>query len=296
MSLVTMFLALPPTALAPSWTPFHENSLNDLSSSWPMSVTIPILRPPPRSPPPPQPATTTPKARPSARRRFMFLVRPPSIRRAGARRADSRSGEDAPQKVTNEHDVEASSDHERGQRQCVLARPDAELDVDEEAGDQREHGRNGAVLPELPGREQDADRHRERRLKDHRAGHVAQSDHVLAVACPDERVRRFGKLGGERCQDEGDQERVEVHRVREVLDEVREETRAKQDRAERDERLREDQPQRRRRVPQPDPDPPEEAHEGQLVEGLALLHLLLDVLGRPPRCAEHQIEIEEVRG
>src|SRR5438445_12987395 len=71
MSLVTMFFAVPPTADAPSWTPFHENSLNDLSSSWPMSVTIPIFKPPPRSPPPPQPATTSPTARPSARRRFI---------------------------------------------------------------------------------------------------------------------------------------------------------------------------------------------------------------------------------
>src|SRR5256886_14801044 len=44
MSLVTMFLAVPPTAAAPSCTPFQENSLNDLSSSWPMSVTIPIFR------------------------------------------------------------------------------------------------------------------------------------------------------------------------------------------------------------------------------------------------------------
>src|SRR5690348_2290766 len=97
-----------------------------------MSVTIPILRPPPRSPPPPQPATTSPKARPNARRRFMFLVRPPSIRRAGARRGDSRSGEDAPQNVPDEHDVEASPDHQRRQRECVLARPDAELHIDQE--------------------------------------------------------------------------------------------------------------------------------------------------------------------
>src|SRR6267143_5906592 len=71
MSLVTMFLAVPPTAAAPSCTPFHENSLNDLSSSWPMSVTIPIFNPPPKSPPPPQPATTRPTARPSAIRRFI---------------------------------------------------------------------------------------------------------------------------------------------------------------------------------------------------------------------------------
>ena len=32
-----------PMAAAPSWTPFQQNSLNDLSSSWPMSVTMPIF-------------------------------------------------------------------------------------------------------------------------------------------------------------------------------------------------------------------------------------------------------------
>src|SRR5438445_9739848 len=134
MSLVTMFLALPPTALAPSWTPFHENSLNDLSSSWPMSVTMPTLRPPPPpgSPAPPQPATTSPKARPKASRRFMRSVtslsaqprgRGRSPRRPSAsedsrvaapppRRPPGRLRQNAPEDVGDEHDVEAAAEHE----------------------------------------------------------------------------------------------------------------------------------------------------------------------------------------
>src|SRR2546422_2207857 len=135
MSLVTMFLAVPPTAAAPSCTPFQENSLNDLSSSWPMSVTIPTFRAAALGAAlavalalaatlglglglatPPQAATMSPTARPSTRSPFMFLVRPPTIRRAGARRADSRSGEDTPQDVTDEHNVEAPPEHQRRQR------------------------------------------------------------------------------------------------------------------------------------------------------------------------------------
>src|SRR3954469_24575269 len=39
-----MFCAVPPTFAAPSCVPFQDASLNDLSSSVPTSVTIPILR------------------------------------------------------------------------------------------------------------------------------------------------------------------------------------------------------------------------------------------------------------
>src|ERR1700694_1079518 len=98
MSLVTMFFAVPPTAVAPSWMPFQENSLNDLSSSWPMSVTIPIFKATGVGVGAAvalaaelalglglgaaallQPATTSPKTRPSARRRFMCSLDLPSI-------------------------------------------------------------------------------------------------------------------------------------------------------------------------------------------------------------------------
>src|SRR6476661_7575009 len=39
-----MFAAVPPTCEAPSCVPFHDASLNDLSSSVPTSVTMPIFR------------------------------------------------------------------------------------------------------------------------------------------------------------------------------------------------------------------------------------------------------------
>src|SRR5206468_1669599 len=41
---VTMFWAVPPTFWAPSWVPFHDASLNDLSLRPPTSVTRPIFR------------------------------------------------------------------------------------------------------------------------------------------------------------------------------------------------------------------------------------------------------------
>src|SRR5437899_8801503 len=206
MSLVTMFLAVPPTAAAPSCTPFQENSLNDLSSSWPMSVTIPIFRAGVALAvglalaavlvlglglglglaTPPQAATTSPKTSPIVRSRFMSLVRPPSIRRAGARRGDSRSGEDAPQDVTDEHNVEAPPEHQRRQRKGVLARAQPKLYVDQQAREKRENGGDGAELAELPRRQKHTDGDREGRLEDHRSSDVPERDHVLPVARPDE--------------------------------------------------------------------------------------------------------------
>ena len=101
---------------------------------------------------PPQAATTSPKTSPIVRSRFMSLVRPPSIRRAGARRGDSRSGEDAPQDVTDEHNVEAPSEHQGRQREGVLAGPRPKLQIDQQAREEREDGGDGAELAELPRR------------------------------------------------------------------------------------------------------------------------------------------------
>src|SRR5438093_3240525 len=295
MSFVTMFFAVPPTALVPSWTPFHGNSLNDLCSSGPISVTIPIFKPPPRSPPPPQPATTSPKARPSARRRFMSSSDLPQFVALARDAANIRSGENAPQDVPEKYDVQAPAQHERRERQRVLPRADPELQVDQESREEREHGSHRPELPELPRRQEDADGHRERRLEDHRAGDVPKRDDIFPIARPDERVRRLGKLGRERREDERDEKRVEVHGVGEVLDEVSEEARSDDDRGERDDRLGEHKPQRRRGIARRDPGALEQRHEGQLVERLALLHLLLDVLRTPARRSKDEIEVEEVR-
>src|SRR5688500_14167324 len=93
MSLVTMFLAVPPTALAPSWTPFHENSLKDLSSSCPMSVTIPTFGPAPPLPgSAPQAAATSPTASETARKRFMDPSDLPLIGRAAHGSCSQRDG------------------------------------------------------------------------------------------------------------------------------------------------------------------------------------------------------------
>src|SRR5712691_10899425 len=114
---------------------------------------LPLPHGPPLPPRRPQPLTMRPAVTQSARKRFMYLVRPPSIGRAVARRGDSRSGEHVPQDVTNEHNVEAAAEHERRQRHRVLARPKAELQPDQQAGEKREDRRDGPELPELPWRQ-----------------------------------------------------------------------------------------------------------------------------------------------
>src|SRR5438309_11655181 len=101
---------------------------------------------------PPQAATTSPKTSPIVRSRFMSLVRPPSIRRAGARRGDSRSGEDAPQDVTDEHNVEAPSEHQGRQREGVLAGPRPKLQVDQQDREEREDGGDRAETADMPRR------------------------------------------------------------------------------------------------------------------------------------------------
>src|SRR5713226_4904658 len=120
MSLVTIACAVPPTALAPSWTPFQENSLNDLSSSWPMSVTIPTLSPLPVPGITPQAAKTRPTAAQIARKRFMKPSDLPLMRRAAHGSCSQRDAgilvrcagsgwqapHDAPDDVDQEDDVE----------------------------------------------------------------------------------------------------------------------------------------------------------------------------------------------
>src|ERR1700682_3821423 len=177
MSLVTMATGFgAPMALAPSWTPFHENSLNDLSSSWPMSVTMPILRPLPVPGITPQAATTSPTAAQIARRRFIELSDLPLIASRGAGSCSqrdaailvrcARSGwqarDDAPDDIDKEDDVEAPPEHQRGKRGGGVARADSQLDPDDQARHEREHRRDRAEPAELPRRQQHADRHRDR--------------------------------------------------------------------------------------------------------------------------------------
>ena len=80
----------------------------------------------------------------------------------------------------------------------------------------------------------------------------------------------------------------------EILDERGEEPRSDEDRGERDDRLREHEPERGSGLLEIEAGPLEEARERELVEGLALLELLLDVLGAPARRSQHQEQIDEV--
>src|SRR5439155_89099 len=89
--------------------------------------------------------------------------------------------------------------------------------------------------------------------------------------------------------------RVEAHGVGEVLDKVREEARSQDDRAEGDDRLGQDEPEGWRGRQEANAGPTEQRREGELVERLALLELLLDVLGSASSFAQDEEEVEKVR-
>src|SRR5437660_8516301 len=270
----------------------------------------------PPVPPPPHAAATMAARTRYARTRFMraYLLttgwgvasRPgaPAPAPKPGNSGDSRSvlGEDAPQHVAEEDDIQAPAEHQRRERQGVLACSHAELGVDEKTREQREDSGQDAERPALRGRsevprgQQHADRHRNGRLEHHRAGDVAERDHVLAVARPDQAVRRLRQLGRERREDERHEQRAEAHRVREVLDEVGEEPRTHNDRGESEDGLRAHQPQWRRGPLEIRPaEPLDERRERELLERLLLLQFLFDVLGAPSGRAQDKEEIEEIR-
>src|SRR5688572_8635553 len=90
-----MTCAVPPTAFAPSWTPLHENSLKDLSSSWPISVTMPTFGPAlpgPGVPAPPQAETMSATSRVRTSDRLISGLDLPYLAARGeeARRATGR--------------------------------------------------------------------------------------------------------------------------------------------------------------------------------------------------------------
>src|SRR5947209_6731115 len=133
-----------------------------LSFRPPTSVTRPILialpgeadvPPVPPVPPPPHAAATVAARTRYARTRFMraYLLTSRRGFRPSATGLDSTRlrDEDAPEHVTEEHDIQAPAEHQRRQRQGVLVRPHAELGVNEETGDQREDGGQDAEGPAL---------------------------------------------------------------------------------------------------------------------------------------------------
>src|SRR5687767_5721090 len=200
-----MTCAVPPTARAPSWTPFHENSLKDLSSSWPMSVTMPIFGPPlpvPGVPAPPQAETMSAMSRVRTSDRFMCGLDPPlPCRPRGSAPSD---GPRVRHPATDDrqrgglmrrryrplvepddvHDEGGVEDAERGQLAASDRSPGPQIELQEQARDDRDDdGRDGRGS-EHPIREPEAHRDRDARLEDHRAADVAHRQGVLALPDP----------------------------------------------------------------------------------------------------------------
>jgi hypothetical protein len=97
--------------------------------------------------------------------------------------------------IGDERPVEAGPGEYRGQ-----AEPAAEAQEQESerpAGDAEARGQQRRAA-EGPVREREPERDRQRRLKDHRPGDVAERERVLALARPEEAVRLLREFGGER--------------------------------------------------------------------------------------------------
>ena len=78
-------------------------------------------------------------------------------------------------------------------------------------------------MGELPGREQEPNGHRERRLEHHGAGHVAHRQGVLVPAYPQDAVELLGELRREWGHQERKRERRQTRRLPEVAHRVDEE-------------------------------------------------------------------------
>ena len=119
---------------------------------------------------------------------------------------------------------------------------ETQLQVEHRARDQGEHAAHQAGAGQLPGGEDEADRHRERALEHHRPRDVAERQRVFALAHPDDRVELLGQLGGQRAQDQRDEQGVESQRGADVLHLGDEEARPEDDAQGRHDHLQDDAP------------------------------------------------------
>ena len=111
------------------------------------------------------------------------------------------------------------------------------------------HGGDERELVELPVGEREAERDRDRRLEDHRAGDVPERQAVLAVADPEEAVRLLGQLGGQRREDQREHERLDPDVLGDVDQLLDEQVRAADDRGQPDDELEHHRARRAARRP-----------------------------------------------
>ena len=121
----------------------------------------------------------------------------------------------------------------------------AQRGVGEDAAREAKAPGDDCEAGEVPAREREAEGDRDRRLEDHRAGDVAEREAVLALADPEEAVDLLGQLGGERGEDQRQDERLDADRLGDVDHLLDEHVGAADDRRQPDRELDEDQLRRR---------------------------------------------------
>ena len=107
----------------------------------------------------------------------------------------------------DEGGVEGEPAEHRGQLEAAAA---VQRLVSEEAAGEAQRDREGGVGAQRPVGEQQPDPEGDGRLEDHRAGDVAERQRVLAVAHPEEAVDLLRQLGGERGEDQGEDDRLDA--------------------------------------------------------------------------------------
>src|SRR5215217_6526087 len=123
------------------------------------------------------------------------------------------------------------------------------------ARDDGEEGRKSAKKVELPRREEHPDRDRDGALEDHRPCDIADSQGVLIIPKPDDRVELLGQLRCQWREDQRDQARGHSYRRAEMLDGADEEVGAETHHRDRPDQLRGDGPGRPLRAVRPEREP-----------------------------------------
>ncbi len=115
------------------------------------------------------------------------------------------------------------------------------LVVGDRAAHEAKGTRDDREAVRVPVGKQEADRDRNRRLEDHRAGDVPERKRVLAVPHPKERVGLLGQLGRKRGEDEREDQRLDPDVLSDVEELLDEEMRAADDRGQAGNELDHDQ-------------------------------------------------------
>src|SRR5215216_1243582 len=180
---------------------------------------------------------------PAAPKTMAFFRLAPSRVRAAIEEDDRRHDEDYIEGPGAEHIERPQGGFAQQETQEDYARDDGE------------EGRKSAKKVELPRREEHPDRDRDGALEDHRPCDIADSQGVLIIPKPDDRVELLGQLRCQWREDQRDQARGHSYRRAEMLDGADEEVGAEAHHRDRPDQLRGDGPGRPLRAVRPEREP-----------------------------------------